>query len=247
MSFRALAKQKDYESSDGALGCVFTPAPSENKESTQGCVTMPPEGQTTPRPKHVTLVAGDSYGARLDPVKLGKRRVHVVSIARGGAKMDHVGKQLREFYDTTPNVIVDKLFISVGTNDIRNCKNGVSHLKGPLKVLCKSINELFPNTRVFFQTLLPLPLKFEYDWYTNATVWEFNRIIYNECIYRRFYIIDAFFQFRDQIYWDRPMSRCEPLFEDGGIHPNIKLGMGVLARLYIRAIHSRYFDPFVYQ
>ena len=44
-----------------------------------------------------------------------------------------------------------------------------------------------------------------------------------------------------------PVKRFDPLFENKGIHPNPQKGMGVLARFYIRAIHSRYFNPYIYQ
>ena len=58
----------------------------------------------------------------------------------------------------------------MGTNDIRNCSNGVDHLRGPLKQLCSKIRELFPTTRVYFQSLLPLPVYNEFDWTTNSNV-----------------------------------------------------------------------------
>jgi hypothetical protein len=47
--------------------------------------------------------------------------------------------------------------------------------------------------------------------------------------------------------FSEPVRRFDPLFESNGIHPNPERGMGVLARFYIRAIHSRYFNPYVYQ
>ena len=200
--------------------------------------------------KHVCLIAGDSYAARLDPVKLGKNRVEIDNIAVGGAKIDAVCKQLEEYAEANPNTKVNKLCISVGTNDLRKCHNGVEHLKGPLKKLCVVIRQLYPNSKVFFQTLLPLPLKFEQDWKTNHTIWEFNRMIYNECIYRKFYIIDAFPYFTAERQWGKPhIIRFDPLFEENGIHPSnvVGGGMGILARLYLRALHSKYFNPYWYQ
>ncbi len=99
-----------------------------------------------------------------------------------------------------------------------------------------------------FQSLLPLPIKTENDWLTNRRIIDFNRILFNECIFRRFYFIEVFRPFtKFKRAQNEPIKRFDPLFEKTGIHPNIERGMGVLARFYIRAIHSKYFNPFVYQ
>ena len=65
------------------------------------------------------LKAGDSYAARLDSDKLGRNCVDVVSVARGGARIHHVMEQIKDFKSQNESVIVDKICISVGTNDIR--------------------------------------------------------------------------------------------------------------------------------
>ena len=134
------------------------------------------------------------------------------------------------------------------TSGFRNCKNGIDHLRGPFKELCNTISELFPNSTVFFQSLLPLPLKHQGDWYTNDIVSDFNRVIFNECKYRYFYYIDAFWPFtKFSRKWGEPITRFDNLFENKGIHPNSEKGIGVLARMYIRALHSKRFNPFVFQ
>jgi hypothetical protein len=69
--------------------------------------------------EYVCLIAGDSYAARLDPVKLGRRTVEVVSVARGGANVNHVMDQLKDYKSNNSSVVVDKICISVGTNDLR--------------------------------------------------------------------------------------------------------------------------------
>ncbi len=135
----------------------------------------------------------------------------------------------------------------MGTNDIRNCRD-INSLKAPLKNLCKSIDDIYPNSKIFFQSLIPLPIKNDKDWLTNSRVQDFNRIIFNECVYRRYYFIDVFIpltKFKRQRY--EPIRRFDKLFERNGIHLNDDCGMGVLARFYIRAIHSKFFNPYVYQ
>ncbi len=50
--------------------------------------------------------------------------------------------------------------------------------------------------------------------------------------------------FRDLRY---PALRDNRLFNGNNIHPSEARGMGVLAKLYLRAIHSKHFDPFILQ
>lgn len=205
----------------------------------------------TTRRRRVCLVAGDSYAARLDEERLGRRgRVNVVKIAEGGSKLDKVAKQLEDYAEANKDVIVDSICISVGTNDIRNCQQGVNHLRGPLKHFCKHIKSLYPDSRVYFQTLLPLPCKDNNDWQTNHKVIRFNKILFDECVFNRFYVIDAFKSFiLPRWSWSRgsPHIRNDKLFDNNDIHPSVKFGMGVLAKLYLRVLHSKYFNPYVYQ
>ena len=197
--------------------------------------------------KYVTLVAGDSYAARLDTAKLGKGKVVVENVAVGGAKMDKVQEQLTKYAAANPGVVVTKIIVSVGTNDLRNVKD-INLLRGPLKVLCTKIKSLYPNSKVYFQSLLPLPIKDESDWLTNRRILDFNSILFKECVFRRFYFMDVFYPFtKFKRAPNEPIRRFDPLFEKNGIHPNKERGLGVLARFYIRAIHSKYFNPFVYQ
>ncbi len=229
LSFRAIVKTTPAISQTG-----ITPASTSQPESQEPI-------------KRVTLVAGDSYASRLDSTKLGKGKATVVNVAEGGAKMDRVLKQLDSYATTNPTVAVEKLLLSIGTNDMRKVKD-VNVLKGPLKELCRKISTLFPNCKVYIQSLLPLPLENEKDWMTNSRVINFNRILFNECIFRKFFFMDVFHPFtKFKRARNEPIKRFDPLFERSGIHPNAEKGLGVLARFYIRAIHSRYFNPFVYQ
>ena len=109
-------------------------------------------------PQRITLIAGDSYATKLDTDRLGKGKVKVINIAKGGQKITQTENSIVTFINENPNVLIEKFLISVGTNDIRHCREGISHLKGPLKQLCKTIKDLAPSSKVFFQSLLPLPL-----------------------------------------------------------------------------------------
>ena len=237
ISFRALNRQQS--------GCSSNTACKDN--TTPSALPMKPG---IPAPKRiVSLIAGDSYPARLDVLRLSRNnRVQVEMLADGGSKMDKVAKQLEDYKTANPDVVVDKICISVGTNDIRNCNNGVNHLQGPFKQFCQKVVDVFPNSKVFFQTLLPLPCSGENDWKTNSKVLRFNQIILNECIFRKFYVIDAFrsFMLPTRSRWS-PHIRNDSLFSGVDIHPSVNKGNAVLARLYIRVLHSRYFNPYVYQ
>jgi alkylated DNA repair dioxygenase AlkB len=197
-------------------------------------------------PKRICLIAGDSYAARLDVARLGRNKLNVINIAKGGAKIGHVVQQLERFSEDNPDVVVDKLLLSVGTNNLRNCYNGVGHLRGHLKLLFGKVHTLFPMARVYFQSLIPLPCRSS-DWVTNQNIMDFNGILINECIFRKYYMLDAFGSFSKVCDGRNPNIRRERFFEGNDIHPSAKRGMGVLASLYLRALHSRFFNPFVLQ
>ena len=161
--------------------------------------------------------------------------------------MHHVMGQLNSYASSNVGTVVDKVLVSVGTNDIRYCRN-VNELRPKLKSLCSQITNIFPNSTVYFQSLIPLPCKHSNDWITNNKVIHFNRLIFNECVFRRFHVLDAFSAFSSPFNNPRhPELRNGKLFDGSDIHPSRSKGMGVLARLYIRALHSRFFDPYILQ
>ncbi len=239
LSFRTLAKM-----TSATPGPVVSQSLNSQAAATSSNITQ--ETSTLPT-RRVCVVAGDSYAARLETEKLGRKRVVVENIARGGAQIHQVVGQLKTFAAANHDVNVDKICVSVGTNDIRYCTN-VEELRPKLKQLCSIIREKFPNSKVYFQLLLPLPCRHQNDWITNQKVIDFNRIIVNECIFRRYHVLDAFAAFRSPYVDPRtPELRNARLFIGSDIHPSKSRGMGVLARLYLRALHSRYFNPFMFQ
>ena len=241
LSFRALASHPPISST--APVPPATVSPKSQPPPAENCETP-----LKPTYRKICLLAGDSFAERLDAQKLGKNRCTVMNIAKGGSKIKAVINQLTDFFSSNPDVIVEKLIVSVGTNDLRNCSDGFNHLKGPFKQLCSKINELCPNSKVFFQSLLPLPVKFGYDFQTNAKMCEFNVFIYDNCCYNRYYYIDAYIPFSKPRRWGQPDTRIDRLFESKyGIHPCKGRGMGTLARLYMRALYSRFFEPRVFQ
>lgn len=211
--------------------------PVPDTSAVRGTTSPPTQNQ---HKQKICLVAGDSFAARLDVLKLGKHKRDVRSIAEGGFKIRDVEGSLEKFSLDNPDVLVEKLFVSVGSNDTRYCKNGVSHLKGHVKQLFRKIQDFYPDAKVFVQCVLPLPAVHKY---VVKNVRGINDIIYGCCSHAHFYYMNILNFFLDE----RGATRNCTLFNvsDRDVHPN-KKGLGVLARFYIFHIHSRRFNPLAY-
>ena len=137
----------------------------------------------------VVLIAGDSFPARLDSERIGKKKKVVLNIAKGGNRIPDVVRNLKEFRNNTDNAkyAVNQVFVSVGTNDIRHCYHrGVSHLKGDLFGLVRTIKNLFPNCKVYIQSLLPLPVTPANRQHVIRNALDFNNLIYHICSHKKF-------------------------------------------------------------
>ena len=189
-----------------------------------------------------TLLVGDSFPARLDKERLGKKKKVVINMAKGGSRIPNVVHTVKEFRNNAENskYTIDQVFISVGTNDIRRCySGGVYHLRGELFGLVRTIKNLFPNTKIYMQSLLPLPVTPDNNRYVIRNVLDFNKLIYQVCSHEKVFMLDIFRRFLFEGY------RNLRLFSNSiaDVHPNARR-LGVLARAYIDRIHGRYFDPF---
>lgn len=222
-------------------GIILQPPPADKmKDPGDKPAPTPP----TPR-KSITLVAGDSFFARLDADRLGKKKQNVINIAKGGSKIDTVLKSIDNFVKNNPDKMVSKCFISIGTNDIRNCENGIMHLKQPLCNFMTSVKQLLPDTKIYLQSLLPIPN----NGFKNLehNVFNMNNLIYSLCSRYSLYFVDTFSLFLDK-FGRRNLALFPRFDKDKGrfdIHPNPK-GMGVLARKFIFLIHSKWFNPMGY-
>ncbi len=196
--------------------------------------------------KYANLIAGDSFTARLDKCRLGKGKEEVHNISKGGSKISDVQQSLIDFSATHPLVTIKKVFLSVGTNDIRHCRNGVQHLKNSVGDLMKCTKELFPDAKVFVQSIPPIhPNGCQY---TVGNVLSMNNLLYTKCSRHKLFYLDIFGAFLD-VHGYRN-NRLFPPFDAKkqafDIHPSAKKGMPVLARFYIRLIHSKWFNPLGY-
>ena len=196
----------------------------------------PPSKTSTPI--KAAVIFGDSYGARLKAEKLSKDKIKVINMCTGGAKISKTEEQVEQFYTSDKSVGLDitHVFISVGTNDIRYCYNGVRHLKAPLRRLLLKIKLCFPTARVHIHSLLPIAPE---NPTTCHNVCELNEIIFELCRNENVFFLDFFDKFVDE--WG---YRCDYLFEDS-VHPHSR-AMGRIARIYIRILHRQSFNPLAF-
>ena len=123
-----------------------------------------------------SLLVGDSFLARMDKERLEKNKKTILNLAKGGNKIQNVFQSLHSFKNASENerYLITQIFISVGTNDIRYCKNGISHLKGEFFSLVRTIKSYFPTAKIYVQSLLPLPVTYNNENYV-------IRLIYHVC------------------------------------------------------------------
>lgn len=196
-------------------------------------------------PQKVTLIAGDSFIVGLDVDRLGRKgKKSVVNLAAGGATINDVSNQLETYFLTNSSHTVEKIILCVGANDIRNCKeNGVKHLKLPLISLVELIKTLFPDAKIWFQSLIPLLIQ---NQFSVKNVIEYNRLLFEVCTYSKAYFLNVFNVFLKYDQSKRGLFRDEFYFVNPkNIHLN-KVGLGLLARFYIKQIHSNQFNPLGY-
>ena len=193
----------------------------------------------------IVLVAGDSFAARLDAGLLGKGKQEVMNIAHGGRKIEQVMKDIEKFRKDHPDVQVKKLFLSVGTNDIRHCKDGIRHLKQPLANLMKFLKSNLPGAKIWFQSLPPI--RTNGCKFTARNVIAMNNMIYYTCSRFKLFYMDIFGSFLNINGSINPylFPKYDETKKSFDIHPN-KRGMGVLAKAYIYIIHSKWFNPMGY-
>ncbi|KAL5270218.1 hypothetical protein ACHWQZ_G001079 [Mnemiopsis leidyi] len=170
----------------------------------------------------VVLIAGDSFAARLDQKLLGKGKKNVRNISKGGRKIEAVEKDIEDFVTANPQVGISKLFVSVGTNDMRNCQTGVKHLKKALSDLMHKIKLILPNTKIWFQSIPPINPNGSK--FIARHVLLMNNLIFDMCSKFRLYYLDIFPVF---LNWNGSInSRLFPPYDNVrkcfDIHPNKK-------------------------
>ena len=126
-----------------------------------------------------TLVLGTSIPYYLDYNKLSGSdgRTKVVNLCQRGAKISTLQNVLDDHYRSEDNhANVNKIIISVGTNDIRNNKkHSVGHLYTPMENLVKKIKTYYPKAIIYIQSLLPQRVQ---NAFTVSNVLGFNKLLF---------------------------------------------------------------------
>ena len=198
---------------------------------------------TSPTTK-TSLIVGTSITRPLIPERLSKKGNYCINISQGGAKIKEVKQNVLQYKQSENAKSIDNIILSVGTNDIRNLSN-VNVLEEPLKDLIISTKEAYPQSKIYFQNLLPIRLK---NYYCKANletvnkVYEFNRLLFRLCKLFEVYYIDVFKLFLNNRNPGERDIRQE-LYKDD-VHLSYK-GIAVLARklIYIINRHSQDFHP----
>ena len=135
----------------------YKPEPNSTSTNEDPCTSAVLTNPSTTKLTPATLFLGDFFLSRFNGAKLGKSRKVVLNMARGGNMIKDVELSIDNFKDNNNNrqYLVDQVFVSVGTNDIRYFRNGVSHLKGELFGLMRKIKQSFPRANLILQSLLP--------------------------------------------------------------------------------------------
>jgi hypothetical protein len=220
-------------------------SPDNTADQTSAAAVSPPKQQSVSPKSPAVLVAGDSFAARLDADRLGKGKKKVIKVARGGLKIADVQRSIEEFVDGNTKYDIEKVIVSVGTNDIRHCRSGVKHLKNTLCDFMRYLKVTFPSASIYFQSIIPLA--HNKCPYVTSNVLDMNNLIFNLCSKFHLYYLDVVGSFLNR--WGYRNDRLFPEFDSDrqsyDIHPN-KRGLGVLAKHYIYLIHSRWFNPLGY-
>ena len=98
----------------------FKPDPLKQCSSTASSAVAA-TSTTNNTPKIPTsIIVGDSFAARLDANRLSKGCKNVINVAKGGNKIPDAIDSIKKFHENPDNdkLIIDQVFISIGTNGI---------------------------------------------------------------------------------------------------------------------------------
>ena len=145
--------------------------------------------------------------------------------------------------NSSNSTTIDKIILSVGTNDISRVKN-VETLENPLKDLITTMKTAYPSCDIFVQNLLPIRLK-NYECEANFDivnkVYAYNRLLFKLCKSFNLYYIDVFKSFRSEGKPGERGIRNDLYKSASNVHLNYK-GLGVLARRFIYIINKHSWD-----
>ena len=211
---------------------------SENKSTSSGPST--PVSKNSPVN---TLIVGTSMTRKLDTKRLAKKGNVCVNISHGGGTINDIKQELIKYKSSDNSLIMQKVILSVGTNDIQKVKS-IDELEKPLNDLIKITKDNYPSAEVYLQNLIPIRLQRYYCKNNEALVnniYAYNRLLFKLCKENNLYYIDVFKEF---ISTGRPGFRDikDDLFErKSNVHLSNK-GVAILARKFMYIINRETLD-----
>ena len=174
-----------------------------------------------------TVLFGTSItsGIKSSDVTSGSR--NFVNCSTSGARIQDVEEMMLNFSETDQLAgEVEKVIISVGTNDVKHHRRrhgGMWNFRQPLIELVKKARALFPGAAVVIQSLLPMKNIY---WYTVGNVLGFNDVIRDICSSYNCYFLDLCSRFIDANRGD-----INPQLFNDWIHLN-KWGRNILTKWF---------------
>ena len=131
---------------------------------------------------------------------------------------------------------IEKVVLAFGTNDIKDARYGVKHLKNDVFNLINKVKGYFPGAVILVLSTLPMKNMF---WYTCQNFINFNHILKDVCYKTNCYYVDCFDNFVNEDCSDYNKL----LFRDPW-HLN-KKGLGLLCTILKGVINWNYFSSVI--
>ena len=189
--------------------------------------------------RKTTVILGSSITKWIRAKNLGLQGRKVINLSKSGAKIRDITQSLREFFDShedSKSDNIDKIIVSIGTNDIKYSQHGVGHLRKFLIELANTAKDLFPHATLIFQSCLPIKVTYSY---TVRNVLDFNSLLREICLSLDCVYLDCFNSFLSS---DRE-DYNKYLYSDW-LHLNGK-GLAILAKWFKYVVNQSSFDKVV--
>ena len=213
-------------------------------------IPMPPSTTSTPtlyyrnaprKPKSrkTTVLFGTSMTKFIRTNKLGFRGRKVINVSQSGAKIRDITENIQNFHKTHAAAEADdieKIILSVGTNDIKHSRYGVRFLRKYLTDLIDTTKQLFPAAIIIIQCCLPIKCLYSY---IAKNVLDFNNLLKDLCLKNNCVFLDCFSDFLT-----RDFRSCNELLYHDWLHLNMR-GVGLLSTWLKFVVNEHSFDRVV--
>lgn len=192
-----------------------------------------------PKSRKTTVLFGTSMTKFVRENRLGFGGRKVVNVSQSGAKIRDITENIEHFHKTHSAAKADdieKIILSVGTNDIKHAKHGVQFLRKYLTKLIDTTKQLFPAAIIIIQCCLPIKCLYSY---IAKNVLDFNNILKDLCFINNCVFLDCFADFLT-----RNFISCNSQLYHDWLHLNMR-GVGILSTWLKFVVNEHSFDRVV--